>query len=215
MQSFGASLHHLTFSGIGALPSASRATVLRRLFDSRFRRCDPWSYETRESERARIDQIVGAASPLDPQSIVELGCAEGVLSRALIDQFPLAHLHAVDISERAVHRARVASGPGHRFDVADVRYWPGPTHGRADLVIATDLLYYVPVYRDRHRLMNKASSWLRDGGYLILGHATARARQLHASSVRGTVFANAGRALANFGTYRIDIYQKPLVSPVR
>jgi predicted TPR repeat methyltransferase len=74
-------------------------------------------------------------------SILELGCGEGHQTRhfaALADQ-----VYGVDVSAKAVERARVAL-PQAQFANADIFQQPwGEERGRFDLVTACEVLYYM------------------------------------------------------------------------
>lgn len=51
------------------------------------------------------------------QHVVDLCCGEGVLCRAILDRFPIYHVHGLDISSTMLEAATQAlSGYGERFD---------------------------------------------------------------------------------------------------
>jgi 2-polyprenyl-3-methyl-5-hydroxy-6-metoxy-1,4-benzoquinol methylase len=69
-------------------------------------------------------------------TMLEIGCAEGYQSRHLL---PLCDsLHGIDVSDKAVERARVRC-PEVRFSDEDIF----ALTGRYDLVLAAEVLYYM------------------------------------------------------------------------
>jgi len=103
---------------------------------------DPWNLGS-ELENARFawtNRIIqGRFGALD--SILEIGCGEG--HQTLHLQRLCGKIHGIDVSARAIERAR-ARLPGARFAVADIHGQPwGVDRGRYDLVTACEVLYYV------------------------------------------------------------------------
>jgi peptidoglycan/xylan/chitin deacetylase (PgdA/CDA1 family) len=151
----------------GAVALASREDR-PAFWDSFFSREDPWDYGSpyEQEKYARTlallpDEPVGAA--------LEIGCAEGVFTRMLAPR--VGGLTAVDISERALERARsrCADAPNVRFARFDLEA-DAPPRG-LDLILCCELLYYLP---SRQRLAEVAAGLadaLAEGGRLIQAHA--------------------------------------------
>ncbi|WP_241244674.1 methyltransferase domain-containing protein [Microbacterium oxydans] len=81
---------------------------------------NPWRPSRTRPERptlARLSTLVGCTSG----SILELGCGDGALTRALAQLG--RPLTAIDIDEHRVHRLRRAL-PGVRVEVADATWHP-------------------------------------------------------------------------------------------
>ncbi len=103
---------------------------------------DPWEMAS-EREQHRFRETSARLREIAPhfQSVLEVGCGEGHQSVELLRLTDA--LAGIDISARAVARAR-ARCPEGRFEVggtADVaRLFPGR---RFDLVVACEVLYYV------------------------------------------------------------------------
>lgn len=103
---------------------------------------DPWNLES-EMESARFEWTnriirtrIGAID-----SILEIGCGEGHQSLQL--RKLCRNFHGIDVSARAVGRARNRV-PDAQFAVADVFSEPwGSERGRFDLVTACEVLYYI------------------------------------------------------------------------
>lgn len=153
-------------SGDGA-STASRED--RSLFwDTFFAREDPWDYgsdyEQEKYERTLAlipDEPIGAA--------LEIGCAEGVFTRMLAPR--VGALTAVDISERALTRARArcADAPNLRFERFDLEADAPPRN--LDLILCCELLYYLPSRRRLAEVAAALADSLIDGGRLIQAHA--------------------------------------------
>jgi len=103
---------------------------------------DPWNLDC-DLENARfawtnrlIERQFGAL-----ESILEIGCGEGHQTQHL--QGLCASIHGIDVSTRAIDRARRRL-PGARFAVADIQGQPwGGERCRFDLITACEVLYYV------------------------------------------------------------------------
>lgn len=105
------------------------------------RQADPWGFATRWYEERKRSVVLSALPRRRYGSALELGCASGELSRALAGRCDT--VRAVDASETALHRARDAGDAGGRvrFERAELpREWPEGTY---DLVVASELLYYL------------------------------------------------------------------------
>lgn len=102
---------------------------------------DAWGYHASQTHCGRADRILAALAGGTPQRLLELGCAEGFLTRRLAEQ--AAAVVACDLSELAVERARLhCAGLGNvQFLAADVRLrLPA---GSFDVCLASDVLYYL------------------------------------------------------------------------
>jgi len=104
---------------------------------------DPWSLNCSESERFRFMRtnglIMGNFGHV--HSLLEIGCGEGIQSSHL--QIVCDRLHGVDVSDRAVKRARRRCqlglfGPGDMYSLPESM--PSPPF---DLVTACEVLYYM------------------------------------------------------------------------
>lgn len=103
---------------------------------------DPWSlnceaekFRFRETNRLILHNFGR------PHRVLEIGCGEGLQSSEL--QRICDHLHGIDVSRRAVRRAKRRC-PQATFAVADIceRLPPSPS-ARFDLVTACETLYYL------------------------------------------------------------------------
>jgi peptidoglycan/xylan/chitin deacetylase (PgdA/CDA1 family)/2-polyprenyl-3-methyl-5-hydroxy-6-metoxy-1,4-benzoquinol methylase len=127
---------------------------------------DPWLYES-AYERRKYEHTLELI-PQNAKRALEIGCAEGHFT---VDLAPrVSELVAADLSEIALARARVrcAEHGNVTFEQLDVAEDPLP--GEFDVIVCSELLYYV----GRERLPSvaaKLAHGLRPGGALVLAHA--------------------------------------------
>ncbi len=211
MFSLGSGLHRILYGAIGLLPASMSERVIKAQFDRKFKTADPWEYGSNTHESERITAILNAvADTCSPRQIIELGCAEGVLSRALIDRFPDAFLLGVDISPRAIARAETkAARSRSSFEVADVRSWsPSRPSSPADLIVACDVLYYIGSKAAVRELTERLAGWLEPGGVVVFGHAYDRARVLHSEGMVCAELESVSEIHDRRLSYGISIYRK-------
>ena len=127
---------------------------------------DPWRLATSAYEARKYAATV-AAVPGRPGRVFEPGCSVGVLTDLLAGR--CEELVAQDLSAAAVRtaRARVAHHRHVRLDVGAVPGdWPA---GRFDLVVLSELLYYLSD-DDRRRTVDLALGALAPGGHVLAVH---------------------------------------------
>lgn len=102
---------------------------------------DAWGYHASEMHRGRADRILAVLAGGTPRRLLELGCAEGFLTRRLAEL--AAAVVACDLSERAVERAKQhCAGLGNvQLLAVDVRQ--RLPEGNFDVCLASDVLYYL------------------------------------------------------------------------
>ncbi|MDH3924681.1 MAG: polysaccharide deacetylase family protein [Xanthomonadales bacterium] len=137
-------------------------------WDAVFSSEDPWNY-TSEYEKQKYQHTLDTIPDISPSRVLELGCAEGHFTKML--SAIADNVTAVDISERALNRARErCAGLGNvKFEQHDIS--EGVYPGEFDLVVCSEILYYL---RDRYAVEAFASavkSALPLGGFLLMTHA--------------------------------------------
>jgi hypothetical protein len=111
-------------------------------FDRLYLLHDPWSMRCeREAFRFSETNRLIRANFGHPNALLEVGCGEGLQSSDL--QLVCDHLYGIDVSKRAVRRAKRRC-PQAGFAVANI-YDPPPSipPSRFDLVTACEVLYYM------------------------------------------------------------------------
>jgi SAM-dependent methyltransferase len=129
---------------------------------------DPYGYTHRDYERQKRSTTLAALSRDRYMNAFEIGCSIGVLTGLLGERCD--RLLSVDIVERALQQARqrCAAEPNVRF--ARMRVpdeWPNESF---DLIVISEVLYYLTV-SELERLVERLRSSLRSSGEIILVHS--------------------------------------------
>ena len=137
-------------------------------FEDRYRSDpDPWGYETSDYERAKYDATLRACGPGPYSRALELGSSIGVLSALLAPR--CRTLVTVDAAPTAVATAR-----RRLAGVRSVRTVLGAIpeaipDGRCDLVVASEILYYLSPGALAATL-TRVSELMDPGGRLVAVH---------------------------------------------
>jgi predicted TPR repeat methyltransferase len=128
---------------------------------------DPWNFETSEYERRKYERTLGVLRGRRFRRALEVGASIGVFTAMLA---PLCdELVAVDVSERAVAAAKVRLARCPNVWV-ERRSLPEETpNGPFDLVVASEVLYYLP----REQMLaaqRRFEEVLAPGGALLAVH---------------------------------------------
>lgn len=183
-------LHRSFFSALAAVTWIPRAR--RFVFERIHRGGDPWQYEASAYEvtKATALALLTVGHPIG--SIVEAGCANGHLAARLLDLHPSARLLAIDVSPTAVAAAqyRLRNYAG-RIDVACSDISTLQIDRSIDLVVMSEVLYYLGGPAQLTTALQGWRSSIAVGGMAILAHPPADASNLH------------GPALAAMGMERV------------
>jgi peptidoglycan/xylan/chitin deacetylase (PgdA/CDA1 family)/SAM-dependent methyltransferase len=144
---------------------------------------DPWHYES-PFERLKYEQTLSMLTPAILHGVrdaLELGCAEGRFTTLLASRVPT--VLATDISEIALRRAatRCAAHQNVRFARLDLLRDQMP--GKADLIVCSEVLYYVNGERELASVANKLAAALRPGGYLVAAHTNCVVDEPHSAGL--------------------------------
>lgn len=107
--------------------------------------------------RRFLEEVSATVGGLEPSSIVDLGCGEGVVARLLHRRFPEIDYTGLDTSERSVKVAR-ALNPELRFEVRSLLE-PPPPADQADVAICLEVLEHLP---DADLTAARILSWTRE-----------------------------------------------------
>mgnify|MGYP000943712785 CR=1 FL=1 len=112
---------------------------------------DPHTYLRYAGERARpfLDLVARVDVPA-PRRVVDLGCGPGNLTAVLGQRWPRAEIIGIDSSAPMLEAARRDHGVGERvrFELGDLRDWPGSRWAPADVVVSNAALQWVPGHLD-------------------------------------------------------------------
>jgi len=143
----------------------------RNDFETLFaRQPDPWKYTT-AYEQTKYEQTLSLLPAGRVANAMEVGCAEGhftIQLAAVAD-----NLIAADISEIALERTRERCAALDNVTYRRIDITTDPLPGDMDLIVCSEVLYYVG---DRNRLRDVANKFvnaLRPGGHLLMAHANA------------------------------------------
>lgn len=124
---------------------------------------DPWDFETSAYEAAKYADTLAHLPPAPIGRALEVGCANGVLTRRLADR--VGELTALDVSTTAL-----AAAGARCSDAANVRFVErrAPREmpdGPFDLVVLSEVVYYW----DRADV-SRLAKWVTAGGVAAGGH---------------------------------------------
>ncbi len=133
-----------------------------------FREPDPWSYGSPYEQEKYTRQLM----LIPDRSIgraLELACAEGRFTEKLAPR--VERLIAADISSTALQRARdrCCSHENIEFRQLDLAIDPLPEE--LDLIVCSEVLYYLDDEADLERVAQRLTAALRPGGHILTAHA--------------------------------------------
>ena len=172
---------------------------------------DPWEFETSPYEAAKYARTLDALPAEHFGKILEVGCANGVLTAKLGARCD--DLLAVDVSDTALTAAgeRCADQPHIRFEK---RQLPGEAPDeRFDVILLSEVVYYLG-RDDVERLADYLKRALRSGSYLLLVHWTGETDYPLAGDEAVVLLQNAlGQAVGavhaeRHDHYRLDLWQR-------
>ena len=178
--------HRGLFALIAAVPSSWRDRLRRLIFEHTFSAEDPWRYAQMPYEARKAEALLEAVTQR-PGVVIELGCAQGHLTTRLASAFPEAQVVGVDLSPTALESARQRTRllGNCEFLLADAgglhRTW-----GRrppADLLVVSEVLYYLGGARRVAEAMAGVAPALGAGARVLLLHPDSDAPSLHAAAV--------------------------------
>ncbi len=130
---------------------------------------DPWQH-TSSSQQTKYEQTLNLLPSTPLARVLELGCGEGHLTVPLAARAD--SLIATDISQLALSRA-AKNCATHRlenvsFQRLDLTLDPLP--GSCDLIVCSEVLYYVSGQLALKAVARKLIAALKPGGYLLTSH---------------------------------------------
>jgi peptidoglycan/xylan/chitin deacetylase (PgdA/CDA1 family) len=142
----------------------------RHYFEALFaNRVDPWRY-TNPYERKKYEQTLSVIPEEGIGRAIELGCAEGHFTERLATRVP--SLVASDISQVALDRAASRLEGFENVRLVRLDFASEPLPGRFDLIICSEVLYYLENREQLRAVSSKLANALEPGGYLVTAHAT-------------------------------------------
>jgi trans-aconitate methyltransferase len=122
-----------------------------------------WDYLRRMDSLAGLVSILGYCQFLEPASILDAGCGEGLLAEKL-KLLPYTSYLGMDVSQEAIALASKRLGDDRsRFTVADA--WAFQTDARFDVIVFNQSLYYLT---DPAGVLQKYQAMLAPSGRIIV-----------------------------------------------
>lgn len=128
---------------------------------------DAWNYTRNPYEKLRFDMVMDALMTIHAKKALEVGCAEGHLTRRLACH--VEGLLACDIMAEAIDRAGAKCGDlkNVRFLRMDVRTdWPEEMF---DLLVYSDVLYFFS-RKEVKQVLQGSAQHVNVGGYLLFAN---------------------------------------------
>jgi SAM-dependent methyltransferase len=147
--------------------------------EEKFARPDPWKYLTSPYEQTKYRRQVEVIKDRRPKPwrILEIGSAEGAHTLILAESFPSARITAVEISSRAIDRAREKLGNyKDQVELANadiIEYESMIDDGSFDVCVWSESVYYVgarALLNDTYHLIEKIVGKLVPGGILVMAN---------------------------------------------
>jgi 2-polyprenyl-3-methyl-5-hydroxy-6-metoxy-1,4-benzoquinol methylase len=152
--------------------------VPQKSFEWVYRRPDPWHYLTSAYEQSKQDRALALAGQFTRSRALEVGCSEGAFTEKLASHQVAQEIVGVDISARAIARARARCARFDRVEFVQTNILENPPAGLFDLVFCVEVLYYLGP--DMRPVCEKLGPILAEGCAVILVHPTGYAA-LHRS----------------------------------
>lgn len=137
-------------------------------WNSLFETEDPWNYSS-PYELKKYAHTLQMLPPETPKSALEIGCAEGIFTAMLAEK--VERLTALDISDVALERCRKRCNKFTHINFLQHDISDGPPGGSYELIVCSEILYYL---KDQNVLKNfatKITQALRDGGHILMTHS--------------------------------------------
>ncbi|MGW0811044.1 class I SAM-dependent methyltransferase [Nonomuraea sp. NPDC002799] len=179
MPGYAEILHRTFFRTLSLLSPAGQGLILRRYFDWRHRSPDPWQLSTDSYEQEKYLSTLRHLPARPYRRIIDVGCSEGVFTHALASTYPEAEITGVDVSERALARARSRAPENGRVRFVRADILTHRAEQRFDLVFCSETLYYLGRHTRLRRAAARLSELLVPDGVLVAVHPWPEADRLH------------------------------------
>jgi uncharacterized protein (TIRG00374 family) len=164
--------------------------VLPRFFNLRFRKPDPWNYAESPYEKRKYDLMLSIL-PRDSRHpylrALDLGCAEGLFTRRLVEEGVAKEAIGVDVAPRALARARENCAHLPQVEFQNMDIGEALPEGQFDLVFCSEVLYYLG-YRRIRSLAERLAEKVLPGGHVVLVSAWPAAKIIHRPFLRHPAF---------------------------
>jgi peptidoglycan/xylan/chitin deacetylase (PgdA/CDA1 family)/SAM-dependent methyltransferase len=137
-------------------------------FEALFETEDPWNYGSLYEQQKYQRQLdILPEGPIG--KALELACAEGHFTVQLAPR--VEHLLATDIAAKALARTRKRCAPHRNIDYQLLDFSAEPLPGGMDVILCSEVLYYLSSEAELRRIALKIAAALQPGGCLVTAHA--------------------------------------------
>ena len=150
---------------LAALPDAGERQTY---WDSLYRTCDPMSYAS-EYEQLKYRRTLSLLPEAPISRALEVACGEGMFTALLAPR--VGQLTACDISRTALSRARARCAAFTNVEYWCADFFDDGLPGIFDLLVCSEVLYYLPDRAELQRVVAKLAAALAPGGRLLTAHA--------------------------------------------
>ena len=137
-------------------------------WEALYRTPDPMAYGS-AYEQLKYQRTLSLLPPGMVDRALEVACSEGMFTCLLAPR--VRQLTAADISETALARARQRGAQFGNIDYRCMDFFDEDLPGNLDLLVCSEVLYYLADRRDLARVAIKLAGALAPGGRLIAAHA--------------------------------------------
>ncbi len=167
---------------------------------------DPWRFGSSAYEHAKYEATIDALPRPRFASCFEVGCSIGVLTGRLAARCD--RLLAVDVAGNALAQARARCAGLANVSVEQLRVpqdWPD---GTFDLIVLSEVLYYLG-QQDLRETARRTAASLRRDGFAILVHWTGQTDYPHSADEAVAIFLDGSelalRSAVRTERYRLDV----------
>lgn len=171
-------------------------------FDELFKEsADPWDYDVAPYEQVRFARTIAALDGRHFRRGLEVACAAGSLTEMIAPH--CEHLLAVDASRAALTHAKRRLAPWPNVDVRLARMPEQLPEGRFDLIMLSDMLYYLGL-RGLQTFLAMLIDRAESGAMIVLVNYLGPM----AIALNGEKAAEAAIALARLRGWRLTLHER-------
>lgn len=155
-------------TGKGAPVEAAHFEHREAYWEGVFEVPDPWAYES-PYEQLKYQRTLSLLPEGPIGSALELACAEGRFTALLAPR--VGQLQAMDISRKAIERARERCRALRNVLFNRVDFFAEPVEGRWNLIVCSEVLYFLNDVIALRSMAGRLRDALAPGGYILAAHA--------------------------------------------
>jgi len=192
-------------------PPLTKSDIIEQFFDSGG---DPFGFDENPNEQLKFRRTLEVSGEGSLGRVLEIGCAVGSFTELIAPR--ATHVLAIDVSAPAIEQARQRLKQYPHVQV-ETRTLPAEfPDGPFDVIIASDVLYYLSM-DDLRVCLRQIEAALSPGGALVAVDYTPRVGtllngdELHDLLAEHTILSHNLEDRTEFGAgrpYRIDRYEK-------